>query len=1377
MMNCILWNCRGANKPNFRRSIRYILKKFKTDVLAVFETHASGERAGRICHGLGFDQTFRVDAVGQSGGLWLLWRSEVGEVEVVESSDQFIYARLSKDQEVLNLIVVYAAPSVTRRSGLWTRLGDLMSTVSGPLMIGGDFNTILRIDERSGGNGQLSPDSIAFGNWINENSLIDMGFRGSSYTWRRGREERWCVAKRLDRVLCCPHARLKWHEATVTHLPFLASDHAPLYIQLEPEVRGNPRRRPFRFEAAWLSHPGFKELLSSSWQREISTPEALKKLHQTLRRWNKEVFGDVQMRKEKLMGEIKAIQDLLDQRHDDALLKKEEELLKEFECVLEQEEMLWFQKSREKWIDLGDRNTKFFHTSTVVRRSRNRVDMLKNSEDVWVTNSVELEQLATTYYKRLYSLEDVDEFVDSLSPLGFPRIDETDARDLNKQFVAVEVVKAVQSMGKFKAPGPDGFQAVFYQDCWDIVGESVLKFVLSFFATGSLPRDTNNALIALIPKVAKPERITQFRPISLCNVLFKIITKAMVGRLKCVMDKLVGPAQASFIPGRLSMDNIVVIQEAVHSMRRKKGRSGWMLLKLDLEKAYDRIRWDFLEDTLKAAGLSEVWTRWIMNCVSGPSMNLLWNGERTGSFQPRRGLRQGDPLSPYLFVLCMERLCHMIDLSTASKKWKPISISRGGPKLSHICFADDLILFAEASVSQIRIIRGILETFCQASGQKISLEKSKIFFSKNVSRELGKLISNESGIQATQDLGKYLGMPVLHKKINKDTFGEVLAKMTSRLTGWKGRFLSLAGRVTLTKAVLTSIPVHAMSTICLPKSILDNLDRTVRFFLWGSTAESRKPHLIPWNRVAIPKSDGGLGIRQATNMNKALIAKLGWRLLHDDSSLWARVLRKKYKVGDVRDGAWLVSKSGWSPTWRSVIAGLRDVVIPGMSWVLGDGCKINFWRDRWFGNQLISEEGLDNLSAGADQALVCDLWRNGRGWDMEKIEPYVSVNTSLQLRSIVLDNVTGAQDCVAWGESVDGEFSVKTAAAFLGRDMAPRPNWTAFYDRVWKVVAPERVRLFLWLVGNQALMTNAERFRRHLSDSDVCQVCRGGRETTIHILRDCPAMTGIWDRIVPQRRRGTFFQQTLLEWVFGNLSDSGEVFGSVWSTVFAMAIWWSWKWRCDNVFGNNGRCRDRTRFIKDKSKEVTVAHLKRVERQPRVHRVERMVGWVFPRTGWLKLNTDGASRGNPGLATAGGVLRNADGDWCGGFVLNIGRCSAPLAELWGVYYGLYIAWERRITQLEVEVDSELVVGFLKTGVSERHPLSSLVRLCHGFLSKDWRVEVSHVYREANRLADGLANYAFSLPFGFQFLEVVPPEVDSLLSDDVIGSARPRQVRV
>ncbi|CAA7037248.1 unnamed protein product [Microthlaspi erraticum] len=802
-----------------------------------------------------------------------------------------------------------------------------------------------------------------------------------------------------------------------------------------------------------------------------------------------------------------------------------------------------------------------------------------------------------------------------------------------------------------------------------------------------------------------------------------------------------------------------------------------MLLKLDLEKAYDRIRWEFLEDTLIAAGLSEKWVRWILQCVTGPSMHVLWNGEKTEAFKPERGLRQGYPLSPYLFVLCMERLCHLVENAIGEGKWKPISLSRGGPKLSHMCFADDLILFAEASVSQIRVIRGVLERFCLASGQKVSLEKSKIYFSANVARELRDEISGASGIQPTCDLGKYLGMPVLHKRLNKETFGEVVARVSARMAGWKGRVLSMAGRLTLTKAVISSIPVHSMSTILLPKSTLAKLDQLTRSFLWGSDGENKKQHLVAWQRVCLPKRDGGLGIRSAAEMNKAMIAKVGWRLLQDQNSLWGGVLRSKYKIGDLSERGWIVTKPYWSATWKSILSGMREVVFQGLGWVAGDGNSIKFWTDRWLSDTPLINTNVIALPEAMKELTARQLWGDDTEWRWDQITPFVSEDTRLRLLSVVLNTIAGNKDTLSWTASPNGEFTVRSAYELLTRNLAPRQNMESFFDRIWRVAAPERVRLFLWLVGNQCLMTNAERKRRHICDSDVCHVCKGRVETILHILRDCPAMMGIWTRLVQPRKQREFMEKPVLSWLYANLGDDSLVEMVPWSTLFSMAAWWGWKWRCGNIFGTNGKCRDRVRFLKDLTKEVTSATSACQTQNTARPRTEVMISWKKPVDGWMKLNTDGASRGNPGSAAAGGVLRNNVGEWCGGFALNIGVCSAPMAELWGVYYGLYIAWEKQVSQVEVDIDSELVVGFLKNGIGEAHPLSFLVRLCHGFITKDWTVRFTHVYREANRLADGLANYAFSLPFGFHDLPLAPASLESILQDDVLGYELPRDVIV
>ncbi|KAL8152609.1 hypothetical protein V2J09_010369 [Rumex salicifolius] len=253
----------------------------------------------------------------------------------------------------------------------------------------------------------------------------------------------------------------------------------------------------------------------------------------------------IHRRKVDLLKEIAAVRRLIDVECSDELITQEELLMKELDLVLEQEETLWYQKSWEKWIALGDRNTSFFHTSTIIRKRKNWVEMF-----------------------RLYSIDDVPTVVNGLPMGGFAQLTHVELGRLSKPFTVVEVEFMVHRMGQFNASWPDGYPSVFYQNCWEVVGGSVVRFVLDFFSTGSLPRATNDAPLVLIAKVAKPERIKQFRPISLCNVLFKVITKTMVIRLKEVISKLIGPSQSSFIPGRLSTDNIVIVQEAVHSMRR-----------------------------------------------------------------------------------------------------------------------------------------------------------------------------------------------------------------------------------------------------------------------------------------------------------------------------------------------------------------------------------------------------------------------------------------------------------------------------------------------------------------------------------------------------------------------------------------------------------------------------------------------------------------------------------------------------------------------------------------------------------------------------------------------------------------------------------------
>ncbi|XP_010423930.1 PREDICTED: uncharacterized protein LOC104708970 [Camelina sativa] len=203
---------------------------------------------------------------------------------------------------------------------------------------------------------------------------------------------------------------------------------------MSPKRRSDPRRHPFLFGAACLTHSRFKEMLVNSWDESKTTLEALQGLERTLWKWNREVFGDVQRKKKVLMRELTEVQLELDIVQTDVCLALEVELLKKFDLVLKQEEIIWFQKSREKWFALGYRNTKFVHTSTIIRRRRNKIDILKNDAGQWMSNAVELEGLATTYYQWLYSLEDVDPVVERLPDEGFLRVPTEHQDALTKPF-------------------------------------------------------------------------------------------------------------------------------------------------------------------------------------------------------------------------------------------------------------------------------------------------------------------------------------------------------------------------------------------------------------------------------------------------------------------------------------------------------------------------------------------------------------------------------------------------------------------------------------------------------------------------------------------------------------------------------------------------------------------------------------------------------------------------------------------------------------------------------------------------------------------------------------------------------------------------------
>ncbi|KAA3467965.1 LINE-1 reverse transcriptase isogeny [Gossypium australe] len=348
--------------------------------------------------------------------------------------------------------------------------------------------------------------------------------------------------------------------------------------------------------------------------------------------------------------------------------------------------------------------------------------------------------------------------------------------------------------------------------------------------------------------------------------------KVIANRFKVIFPKLISQEQAGFIAGWNISNNIILAQEVIHSMRCKQMGRNWMAIKLDLEKAYDRVSWDYINDALTAVGIPIFLRRVIMSAITSSSMQILWNGVPTRKFKLVRGIHQGCPLSPYLFVLCMKGLGHSIRANRDASKWKSIWLSRSGPELLHLFFAGDLVIFCKAQLEQARLLESILKLFCANSGHRISVRKSNIYFSK----------STEGGV------------PLLHERVTSSMLGFIVEKVRRKLQNWDARKLSIVGRITLAKSVLLSIPNYFMQSLMILKGVCFDIEKFVRQFIWGSTEGPTKMSLVKWDSICQPRARGGLGFRHLSDQNTSFLMKIEFSLASKSNALWVLVLRSKY---------------------------------------------------------------------------------------------------------------------------------------------------------------------------------------------------------------------------------------------------------------------------------------------------------------------------------------------------------------------------------------------------------------------------------------------------------------------------------------------------
>ncbi|XP_056697371.1 uncharacterized protein [Spinacia oleracea] len=507
-----------------------------------------------------------------------------------------------------------------------------------------------------------------------------IGFSGQKFTWTNKRKLD-PIFERLDRALYNSEWLTMYPESNLYHLPRLGSDHCPIFLSTSP-IQRTPYPNHFKFEPMWTMDPSFSPLIGNEWAKSSgSFMERILDLRLPIKVWAKNVFGSVHRKINILMARLEGVQRSLCNHPASSYLFELEFVLKnELERIFVQEESFWHIRSRANWISYGDKNTSFFQKSVLKRRARNRIVQLRDEVGNTVSGEEEIQKHVALFFDKLFTTSKQEIQWDTGDGLAVGN--QRDLYDISGIPSFCEIKESMFSIGEFKSPGPDGFHSHFYRTQWELIKSDLCGFIVEIFRKRSIPPELNSTNIVLIPKTDNPESIKNFRPISLCNTLYKVVTKIIVNRMKPFLGNLISPNQNAFIPNRGTDTNFIVAIEILHSMNNKKGKKGWFAFKIDLEKAYDKLEWDFIRNCLCGLGFSKDSITLIMSCICTTRTAVMINDSST------RIVRK--------------------------KKWTPFALGRNALAISHLLFADDLVLFGEATSKTLNTMPSLRIT-CSAT--------------------------------------------------------------------------------------------------------------------------------------------------------------------------------------------------------------------------------------------------------------------------------------------------------------------------------------------------------------------------------------------------------------------------------------------------------------------------------------------------------------------------------------------------------------------------------------------------------------------------------------------------------------------------------------
>lgn len=1369
----LIWNVRGIGNKATIRSLANYIQEFDVSIAAISEPRVPLARAHSVARKI--QLPLFIGNNGELSKIWLFYNSKV-TLEVIESHPQFLTVAYKELNEVtFYFTVVYASCSVSDRREMFDALIATSEHRMAPWVIGGDFNCILSPEEKMGGILSSGTSMIDFHGFMSAVGLSDAGFSGPKFTWTNKQTGQSHIQARLDRVLVNTQWLNSEMSMTVKHLSRGPSDHSPLLLSKPPSVLAPGR---FLYQQMWHTHQDFLDFVKGNWNSNSSRDihpfyalqKKLKDLKVALRIWNREVFGDLNQAKKEVTALVAEREICFDENptQDNRILLQQANA--RMFSILEREEIFWYQKSRINWMNYGDRNTSFFHQYAKVRRQQNFVRRLLLNGN-WVEDQESLHDGAIQYFQNLLTSE-----VNSLDPDLISVIPQMITADQNDSLCVIpqsaEVKEAVFSLSGNSSPGPDGFSGIFYTHCWEVIEEDVVKAVQSFFQGWGLPKGVTSSILCLIPKVKSPSSYADFRPISLCNFSYKIVAKVVSDRLRKLLPIIISKEQSGFVRGRQIIDCFSLAKEMLHELDRPV-RGHNIFLKLDMTKAYDRVEWNFLLAVLRQFGFSSRFTSLVAQMISNCWFSISFNGISKGFFKSSRGIRQGDPLAPALFIIAEEVLSRGLSQIFRSNHCQYFHLPRGAVKISHLLFADDVIIFMNGGLSSLRNLKLFLSRYEACSGQQVNVQKSCFMASKKMPRSSIRNISHLTGFSHKTGSILYLGIPLFYGREKVSHFKYLIDKVAAKLEGWQSKILSQAGRLILIKSVLNSITLYSASAASIPVSIYKRIGSLCSNFFWQGTDSAHRRHWVSWDAICKPLEMGGLGIRNQVSLQLCLIVKRLWQACYSDS-LWAIFMRRKYLHGTHISTCTKPFPAG---VRRSIFEKARGILIAHSRKIVFSGSSTDFLYDTWIHSHPLADYITVQFPQDQNHFSVRDVMNDSthKFWQLH-FSPQL-------LQSIRAFPLREGDDRPVWTLSNSGEFSTKTVYKTL---MVSSQGGDDYLKKLWHPKISPRASLFCWKLLKHAVPVDQQiqRCGVNLASSCVCCSTAHSVEDEFHLFFGSELAGYYWSalsRVLSISRLDTHQVSCSLQSLLRE-NDISHPIGFVNLYGVILAIWDIWRVRCKaKLEGTKSNLRLHVSQLIESLQSAVSAMKFKVEVSRECRQKFQAVGlhinclkFAFtvvrwqPAEDYITLNVDGSCKGNPGLSGGGGCFRNYHGHVILGFSFFYGSSTNMTAEGRALLDGLRIA-KLNNYRLSVIYSDSLSLVLLLTMKADPPPwlllpwwgeIQSLLQALN--------CPIKHTYREGNQLADALANHAVRIQRNEKFFSL--KELPSLARGYAIADA-------